>query len=88
VLAELLRRHLYQAPVSKHFLASAIASGFVVCRWDGSLSRAVSAPSFISSFPLYRNNSGLKILRWVVDPIPQLGGGLYRFYLPFVGYFS
>jgi hypothetical protein len=29
-LAEPLRRQLYQAPVSKHFLASAIVSGFVV----------------------------------------------------------
>jgi hypothetical protein len=27
-LAESLRRQLYQAPVSKHFLASAIVSGF------------------------------------------------------------
>ena len=30
-LAEPLRRQLYQAPVSKHFLASAIVSGFGVC---------------------------------------------------------
>jgi hypothetical protein len=29
-LTEPLRRQLYQAPVSKHFLASAIVSGFVV----------------------------------------------------------
>jgi hypothetical protein len=36
-LEELLRRQLYQAPVSKHFLASVILSGFSVCRWDGSL---------------------------------------------------
>ena len=35
-LAEPLRRQLYQAPVSKHFLASAILSGFGVCRWNGS----------------------------------------------------
>jgi hypothetical protein len=27
---------LYQAPVSKHFLASAIVSGFGDCIWDGS----------------------------------------------------
>jgi hypothetical protein len=41
-LAEPLRRQLYQAPVSKHFLASAIVSGFGVCMWDGSLGGAVS----------------------------------------------
>ena len=39
---------------------------------------------FVNAFPLDRNNSGLKIVRWVGDPIPQLaylftGGGLYRF---------
>jgi hypothetical protein len=33
--AEPLRRQLYQAPVSKHFLASTIVSGFGVCIWDG-----------------------------------------------------
>jgi hypothetical protein len=36
-LVEPLRRPLYQAPVSKNFLASAIVSGFEVCTWDGSL---------------------------------------------------
>ena len=36
-LAEPLRGQLYQAPVSKHFLASAIVSRFDVCRWTGSL---------------------------------------------------
>jgi hypothetical protein len=35
-LAEPLRRQLYQAPVSKYFLASAIVSWFGVCMWDGS----------------------------------------------------
>jgi len=34
-LAEPLRRHPYQAPVSKHFLASAIVNGFGDCIWDG-----------------------------------------------------
>jgi hypothetical protein len=28
------RRQLYQAPVSKYFLASTIVSGFGVCMWD------------------------------------------------------
>jgi hypothetical protein len=35
-LAEPLRRQLYQAPVSKHLLASTIVSGFGNCMWDGS----------------------------------------------------
>jgi hypothetical protein len=35
VLAEPLRRQLYQAPVSKHSLVSAIMSGFDDCIWDG-----------------------------------------------------
>jgi hypothetical protein len=33
-LAEPLRRQLYQAPVSMHFLASTIVSGFGVCPID------------------------------------------------------
>jgi hypothetical protein len=41
-LAQPLRELPYQAPVSKHSLASAMASVFGVCRWDGSLGRAVS----------------------------------------------
>jgi hypothetical protein len=58
---------------------------------------SVSAPLFVLAFPLDRSNSGLKFLRWVGGPIPQLGGGggggwgtpclstldgLYRFNLP------
>ena len=35
-LVEPQRRKLYQAPVSKHILASAIVSRFGVCMWDGS----------------------------------------------------
>ena len=41
-LAEPLRRQLYQAPVSKHLLTSAIVSGFGVCIWDGSPRGTVS----------------------------------------------
>ena len=33
-LADPLRRQPYQAPVSKHFMASAIVSGFGDCIWD------------------------------------------------------
>jgi hypothetical protein len=67
--------------VSKHFLASAIVSGFGVCRWDGSQGGVVSRWPFLQSlfhffvpvFPLDRNNSELKFFRWVDGPIPQLG---------------
>jgi hypothetical protein len=46
-LAEPLRRELYQTPVSKHFLAPTIVSGFGDCIWDGSPGGAVSCwPSF------------------------------------------
>jgi hypothetical protein len=34
-LPESLRRQLYQAPVSKHMLASTTVSGFGDCIWDG-----------------------------------------------------
>jgi hypothetical protein len=75
-LSELLRRELYQVPVSNHFLASPIVSRFSVCIWDGSPGRAVpewpflqSAPQFVFIFPLDRSNSGLKIWRWVGDPL-------------------
>jgi hypothetical protein len=36
-LAKLLRRQLYQAPVSMHIVASAIVSGFGVYKWNGFL---------------------------------------------------
>jgi hypothetical protein len=57
-LAEPLRRQLYQALLSKHFLASTIVSAFDDCLWDrsprwGSLWKAfpsVSAPYFVSIF--------------------------------------
>jgi hypothetical protein len=32
---------------------------------------SVSALLFVLSFPLERDNSGLKILRWVGGPIPE-----------------
>ena len=41
-LAETLRGQLHWAPVSKHFLASAIVSEFYVNRGEGSLGMAVS----------------------------------------------
>ena len=48
-LAEPLRRQLYQAPVSMHFLASTIVSGFGNSIWDGLPSGAVSGWSFLQS---------------------------------------
>ena len=58
-LAEPLKRQLYQAPVIKIFVASAIVSGFGGCLWDGSPGGAVSglvvpsvsAPNFVSVTP-------------------------------------
>ena len=44
-LARPLRKQLYQAPFSKHFLASTIVSGFGDCIWDGSLRMAIKALS-------------------------------------------
>ena len=41
-LAEPFRRQLYQAPVSKHFLASTILCGFGDCIWDRSPGGEVS----------------------------------------------
>ena len=41
-LAELLRRQVYQAPVTNHFVGSAIVTGFGDCRWDGSLGGVLS----------------------------------------------
>jgi hypothetical protein len=48
-LAEALRRHLYQAPVSRFFLASALVTGFGGFLWDRSPSGAVSGWSFLQS---------------------------------------
>ena len=48
-MAEPLRRQLYQAPVSKLVLASAIVSGFGGCILDGSPGEAVSRCSFFQS---------------------------------------
>ena len=48
-LTDPLRRQLYQSPVSKLLLASAIVSGFGGCLWDGSPGGAVSGWSFLQS---------------------------------------
>jgi hypothetical protein len=61
-LAELLRRQLYQAPVSKHLLASSIVYEFGdymgwILRWDFLCMAfpSVYAPHFVLIFPLDRN---------------------------------
>ena len=46
-LAETLRGQLYWALVKKHFLASAVVSGFGASRCDGSLGGAVSGWLFL-----------------------------------------
>jgi hypothetical protein len=54
-MAEPLRRQLYQAPVSRLLLASAIVPGFSGCLWDESPSGAVSGWSvFIISTEVLR----------------------------------
>jgi hypothetical protein len=82
-LAEPLRRQLYQTPVSKRFLASAIVSGFGVCMWDGSPGWTVSGwPLFQTLFHslslhfFFRQRQFyVKILEMVGGPIPQSGVG-------------
>ena len=48
-VAEPLRRQPYQASISKHFLASTIASGFGGCIWDGPPGGAVSGWPFFQA---------------------------------------
>ena len=49
VLVEPLTEQPYQSLVSEHFLASAIVSGFCVCRLDEPLGGAVTGRSFLQS---------------------------------------
>ena len=49
MLVDALKEQPYQAPVSKHFLASAIVWGFGVCRWDGFPRKDVSECPFRQS---------------------------------------
>jgi hypothetical protein len=61
-LAEPLRRQLYQAPVSKHFLVSTIVSRFGDFLWDGSPGGAVSERPFLQSL---LHTLSLYLLPWV-----------------------
>jgi hypothetical protein len=102
-LEEPLRRQLYQAPVSKHFLASAIVTGFGVCVWDAYPQVGQSLDSLF--FSLYSNHCPSVSFRqeklWVKtfekglwphlstsEPCLTSQYGLYKFSLPCVGYFS
>jgi hypothetical protein len=81
LLVETLRGEPCQALVCKHNMASAIASRFCACAWNGTQVGVVSELPFLQSvlqflslhFSLYRSNSGSKSLRWVSGPIPHLG---------------
>jgi hypothetical protein len=101
-LTEPLGGQQYQAPVSKFFLVSASVWVWCpqmrwIPRW-GSLWMAfpsVSALLFVPVFPFDRSNSGLIFFfldGWVAtslnrQPCLTSGYDLYRFSLPFVGYF-
>jgi hypothetical protein len=61
-LAVPLQRELYQAPVSKHLLASTTVSGFGDCKWDGNPGESVSRWSFIQSL---LHTFSLYLLPWV-----------------------
>jgi hypothetical protein len=51
---------------------------------------SVSVPFFVPSFSLEKNNSGLKVLRWVGDPVPQLSVRVcaYLLYMVSSGFIS
>jgi hypothetical protein len=61
-LAEPFRRQLYQSPVSMHFLASTIVSGFGDGIWDGSLGGTLSGWPFLKSL---LHTLSLYFLPWV-----------------------
>ena len=89
MLAEPFRGQPCQTPVCKFFLASAIVLGLVSGpRIDPKVGWYLDDLSifFVPEFPFDRNNTGLKILRWVGGSIPQLGAmtmcWIFRFYFP------
>jgi hypothetical protein len=75
VLAKPLRGQLYQAPISKHFLALAIVLGFGVCRWDESLGGVVSRWHFLHSLlHVFVPAFPFEMVMW---PHPSIGGCAY-----------
>ena len=82
-LAEFLRGQLYQAPISKGFLVSAIVSGFGVCRWDGAISRW-AFPSVCSTLCPYisfrQEQFWVKIFEMGGWPNPSMRSHAYPLY--------
>jgi hypothetical protein len=62
-LTEPLKRQLYPGPVSKHFLASSIVSGFGVCIWDGS-----PGEQSLDGLPFLKLVSKVLSLIWPIPP--------------------
>jgi hypothetical protein len=56
-LTEPFRRQLYQSPVSKYFLASAIVSGFAFCMWEWIPREAVCSTGTKRGAETERNNA-------------------------------
>jgi len=73
VLVEPLGGQPYQTPVSKCFLASAILSGFGVCRSDGSLGEAVSVPFFCLCLSFGQEHFWVKNFEISGWPYPSTG---------------
>ena len=61
IYQESLRRQLYEAPVSKHLLATTIVSGFVDCIWNGCPGGAVCEWHFLQSL---LHSLSLTVLPW------------------------
>jgi hypothetical protein len=76
VPAEPLGGQLYQDPVRKCFLASAIVSELGVCRWDGSLGGAVSGYPLLKSAPFFGLCISFRNEQFWVK-IFEMGGWLY-----------
>jgi hypothetical protein len=74
VLVEPLRRQTYQAPVNKHFLASAIVSEFGVCIWHGSPGGAVSGWPFLPCISFRQEQFWVNIFEMDLWPRPSTGG--------------
>ena len=79
-LAQPLRRHPYHALVSKHFLSSAIVTGYDGCIWmDPQVGQSLFGLSFrlcstlCPCISFRQDKFWVKFFRWVGSPIPQLG---------------
>jgi hypothetical protein len=84
VLAEPLRRQLYQAPVSKHLLASTIVSGFGNCIWNRSPGGAVSGWPFLQSLPHFVSVSPPKCILFPLQRRTEVSILWSSFFLSFM----